>query len=121
MAKERFTLRAATYLLLIRDRKVLLLRRFNTGWADGSYTLPAGHVDGNETIKQAMMREASEEIDIHIEEEDLTVVHTLHIKTDAEYIAFFLLASQWKGEPKNNEPNKADILCLCKTNRRKRR
>jgi hypothetical protein len=43
MSTERFKLRAAAYLLLIKDGKVLLLRRSNTGWRDGEYTLPAGH------------------------------------------------------------------------------
>ncbi len=35
MSNERFTLRAAVYLILIKDGKTLLSRRFNTGWLDG--------------------------------------------------------------------------------------
>ncbi len=40
---KRFVLRSACYLILIREGKILLLRRFNTGWEDGKYTLIFGH------------------------------------------------------------------------------
>lgn len=66
MNNERFTLRCATYLLLIKSGKILLQRRFNTGWKDGKYTLISGHLDGQETIAQAMVREAEEEAGIPI-------------------------------------------------------
>ena len=48
----------------------LLLRRYNTGWRDGEYTLPPGHVDGNETIRSELRREAMEEIGISIKLSD---------------------------------------------------
>ena len=62
MAKERHKLIPSVYLVLIKNNKILLLRRFNTGFMDGYYSLPAGHVESNETLTSAMVREAKEEI-----------------------------------------------------------
>ncbi len=62
--KERYKFICAVYLILIKENKVLLLKRANTGYEDGNYSLVAGHMDGNETIKQAMIREATEEAGI---------------------------------------------------------
>ena len=59
MKKEKFMLRCAVYLVLIKDGKILLLRRSNTGYWDGNYSMIAGHLDGDETIAHAMMREAN--------------------------------------------------------------
>lgn len=110
MSEQRHTLRAAVYLMLIEGNKILLLRRFNTGWKDGNYSLIAGHLDGNETVMQAMVREAQEEGGITIQVEDLNVVHVMHRISDVEYVDFFLLAEKWDGEPKNIEPNKCDDM-----------
>lgn len=104
-------MRVSVNLHLIRDGNILLLRRFNTGWKDGEYSVVAGHVDGNETIAYAMVREAQEEAGIDIDEKDLVVVHAQHrISTDAEYIDFHLIPTKWQGEPTNLEPEKCDDL-----------
>ena len=57
---ERFKLVPAAYLVIVREGKILLLRRFNTGFEDGNYSMIAGHLEGNETFIQAMVREARE-------------------------------------------------------------
>lgn len=105
---KRFTLRAAAYLLLITEGKVLLLRRFSTGWRDGEYTLPAGHIDGDQTIKAKLCREASEEIGIDIEPTDLEFAHVMHQRDNHEYIDFYFTAKTWSGEPTNREQDKCD-------------
>ena len=107
---NRFSVYAATYLVLIKDKKILLLRRFNTGWEDGKYTLISGHIDGNETISQAMSREAFEETGIKINPEDLEVIHIMHRKSTTEYIDFFLVPSRWEGIPEIKEKDKADDI-----------
>ena len=90
-AKEKFTLRAAVYLIPIRSNEVLLSRRFQTGWMDGKYSLVAGHIDGKESVFTAMIREAKEEAGIKVSKEDLIPVKVMHRNSDHEYIDFFFV------------------------------
>jgi len=52
----------AVHLFFLRETQILLLRRFNTGYEDGNYSVVAGHVEAGETITQAAVREGNEEI-----------------------------------------------------------
>lgn len=110
MTTEKFKLRAAVYLLPIKDDKVLLSRRFNTGWMDGKYSLISGHIDGNETVFEAMVREALEEAGLKIDPLDLIPATVIHRKSDVEYIDFFFVVKKWQGTPIIKEPNKCDDL-----------
>jgi len=90
MAKKRFKVIPTVYLLLINDNKIVLSRRYNTGFHDGEYSFPAGHLEGNETLTQAMVREAKEEIGVEISPEDLKLVHVMHRKEpNEEKLNFF--------------------------------
>ena len=104
----------SSYLVLIKDDKVLLLRRFNTGFEDGKYSLPAGHVDKGETFTQCIVRETEEEIGLLLKPEDLKVVHVMHRNSGTnennERVDVFFVAKQWQGEPQNKEPHKCDDL-----------
>lgn len=108
--KERYKFICAVYLILIKENKVLLLKRANTGYEDGNYSLVAGHMDGNETIKQAMIREAYEEAGIIIDENDIEIAAFLHRKTDPERLDFFLKCDKFSGEVTNMEPDKCSEL-----------
>ncbi|XMB86751.1 NUDIX domain-containing protein [Mycoplasmatota bacterium WC44] len=107
---ERFKLTPAVFLLLIREGCVLLLKRKNTGYMDGFYSLVAGHLDGNETVKAGMIREAKEEANILIKEDDLDVSLVMHRFSSDERIDFFLTAKDYEGVLKNNEPDKCEKL-----------
>jgi 8-oxo-dGTP diphosphatase len=112
--KERFKPYAAAYLVLIKDGQALLLRRFNTGYQDGNYSLVAGHLDGGETAKQCIIREAKEEAGISMRPEDLEVVHVMHrLSIDKEYFDIYLRAEKWTGDVANLEPGKCDELRWC--------
>ena len=111
MADERFTLRAAVYLILIKNGKTLLSRRYNTGWMDGEYSLIAGHLDGKETVFDTMIREAFEEAGVKVMKEDLKPIKVLHRNSgDQEYMDFFFLAEKWEGEPTIKESHKCDNM-----------
>jgi 8-oxo-dGTP pyrophosphatase MutT (NUDIX family) len=108
---ERLKVPVAVHLLLFKDDQILLSRRYNTGWNDGNYGVVSGHIDGDETMYEAMKREASEEAGIDILEEDLEIVQVMHRKkTDEERIDYFLICKKYNGTITNTEPNKCDDL-----------
>ena len=98
------------HLLFFRDDKILLLRRFNTGYRDSEYSVPAGHLDGNETARSAAAREAAEEVGVLIDEDDIIFSSVMHRNEGDERVDFFLQVRAWMGEPFNKEPNKCDDL-----------
>lgn len=114
--KKRFKITPAVYLILIKNNKILLLRRCNTGHHDGEYSFVAGHLNGQETVRQAMVREAKEEAGIEIKIDNLAVVHIMNrnSKNNLPYIReridMFLQAKEWQGKIKNMEPEKCDDL-----------
>lgn len=98
------------HLFFLRGDQVLLLRRFNTGYADGQYSVPAGHLDGDETVVAAAAREAQEEVGVRIEAQDIQYSSVMHRRDGDERIDFFVSIYSWDGEPTNAEPDKCDEL-----------
>jgi 8-oxo-dGTP pyrophosphatase MutT (NUDIX family) len=122
MIEERSTVIPAVYLVLTENNRILPSRRYNTGFQDGRYSLPAGHLDGREeTLMQAMVRETREEIGVKIEPENLELIHVMHRKqtepTDERRINLFFRASKWEGEPRIMEPDRCDDLRWVNPNR----
>ncbi len=87
-----------------------MLRRFNTGYRDGEYSVPAGHLDGDETVVAAAAREAGEEVGVQIDAEDIVFVGVMHRREGDERVDFFVRVEKWRGEPSNVEPQKCDDL-----------
>ena len=110
----------AAYLILEKDGKILMSKRRNTGYQDGNYQIPAGHVDGGELPKEALIREAREEIGIKILAKDLKFVHASyrprHDNTDNR-VDYFFRCKKWKGRIKNPEPVKCEGWEWIDTNR----
>jgi 8-oxo-dGTP pyrophosphatase MutT (NUDIX family) len=99
------------HLLFFRGDQILLLRRFNTGYGDGQYSVPAGHLDGGETVMAAAAREAEEEIGLRLEAHNIQFSTVMHRIEDEERVDFFVHVRSWDGEPVNAEPDKCDELC----------
>lgn len=96
--------------ILNQNEEALLMRRANTGFGDGSYSLPGGHIEQNERILDAAKRETLEEVDIHLQ--NARVESVIHSDVEQEYLHFIVLAKQqdWTGEARNMEPDQCDHL-----------
>ncbi|MBN2100594.1 NUDIX domain-containing protein [Candidatus Dojkabacteria bacterium] len=106
MSKRTDLPQIASYILLEKDNKILLIRRYNTGWHDGDFTLPAGHVKSGESALQTSIREAKEEIGVTIIPEDTELAHIIHRNKEPdnpEYIDFYFKVKNWDGEIKLGE------------------
>jgi 8-oxo-dGTP diphosphatase len=102
----------SVFAAIIKDGKVLLLRRQNTGWLDGYYDLPAGHLEDKEKLKDGAARELEEEAGIKVVAKDLKLfhIHQNHHKPDAPHYGFMFLVRKWNGQPKLMEPEKSDDI-----------
>lgn len=108
MDEKRFKIRCAVYVFITRNNKLLLFRRKNTGWEDGKYGLPSGHLEKNESVLSAAVREAKEESGIDIKQKDLKMVHIMHRRVNHDYIDIYFTANKWQGEPFIAEKERSD-------------
>lgn len=112
MENFRFTLRASVHILFLKDGKILLSLRKNVS-SSGLWGLVAGHLDGKETVTQAMIREVKEEIGVKVNPKDLeiaTVCHSYSSHNDQEFIQFYAICKKWPGAIINGEPDKCGEL-----------
>jgi 8-oxo-dGTP diphosphatase len=109
--QKRFRVKIGVFLVLICDRRLLCLRRHNTGIEDGMYVVPMGGLQEDETPLEAVIREAEEEVNIKIEPCLAHILYRKHTQPDG-YVFFqqdmFFVASKFTGVIRNLEPHKAD-------------
>jgi 8-oxo-dGTP pyrophosphatase MutT (NUDIX family) len=110
IALARFQVTPAVFLMLIENNKVLMLLRKGTGYMDGYYSLVAGHMDGDETVKGAMVREALEEANIVVDENEIDVALVMHRFSSDERVDFFITVNNYSGTITNMEPCKCEKL-----------
>jgi 8-oxo-dGTP diphosphatase len=108
---ERFLIFSGIYLALLRDNLVYLVQRANTGYRDGYWCLPGGHIEKDENPEEAASREGLEEAGVETVPAELTFGYALfrrgyggRCRTYADYL---FTTTHWKGEPHNAEPEKA--------------
>lgn len=105
-AKKRTNASVSSYLILKKNDAILLGLRQNTGYCDGMWSFPAGHVEEGEPASAAMVRETEEEIGIRLDPSDLEAVHIMHRQSNRLNIDIFFTCTKWEGEIENKEPQK---------------
>ncbi|MEV0457076.1 NUDIX hydrolase [Catellatospora methionotrophica] len=108
--KHREQAIVAVHLILRRDDDVLLGLRINTGWSDGCWHLPAGHLEAGESPLDALVRETAEELGLSLDPAQVELVHTVHCRGEASRLQLFFQVRQWSGSPVNAEPDKCADL-----------
>lgn len=113
MSKERNKATPAVYLFLRKGEEILLGRRQNSGYYDGWYSVPAGHVEAGELPVCGLIREMKEELGIYVNPKDVKLVHTMyrtkHDKT-GDRVDLFFLSKKWSGKIKVMESHKCDDI-----------
>jgi mutator protein MutT len=109
---EIFLFLNPVHLILIENNKILLLKRSNTGIFDGCWCMPTGKIEYGESPKQAIIREAYEEIGITEAEVELSTVLAAKVPSffDSQIIhqdmSLFFFCKSYKGKILNMEPHK---------------
>ena len=85
-------------LLLMRNGRILLRERANTGYGDGAYEPPTGQLSDRETIVETAIRVAWAEAGITIGAENVSLAHVMQDVSGSGRIAFFLTVAGWQGE-----------------------
>ena len=88
----RFKVPPAAYILLEKEHKVLLILRENTGYMDGKWGLPSGHVKKGESPAAGGIRETVEEVGVRVSNRDFTFAHVMYQARDElndERVHFF--------------------------------
>ena len=113
--EERYKSMIVVDLMLTRTneitgkKEVLLALRKNTGYNDGKYELPGGHVEENEDLMNAMVREANEELGINLKVEDLKIEHILH-NYKGNRLNFIITTKKNEGDLQIGELDKCERL-----------
>jgi 8-oxo-dGTP diphosphatase len=99
------------HLLLINQAdRVLFGQRQNTGYEDGAWHLPSGHLEADESVVAALIREAKEEVGVIIQPHEVAFTHVMHNSSSGGRVAFFFTVHRWTGVPRNMEPDKCSSL-----------
>ncbi len=105
----RFKIISDVHFLLFREDTVLLHQRKNTGYMDGWYSVPGGHIEDNEPASHALCREVFEETGIFLSPDQVKPVHIMHRKSnDIRFTTFWSAIGEVTQTPQNMEPQKSD-------------
>jgi len=110
MQKEQFY--AACYAIIENEKwEVLFQKRTNTGFRDGAYQIPAWHMEWTETLKECLIREVKEELNIDVLEKDLDIEHISHrVSINRVYFDIYLKIKKYSGIPIIAESEKCSEL-----------
>jgi 8-oxo-dGTP diphosphatase len=100
----------ASYCLVRANGTILVQRRFNTGYLDGFWALPSGHVIEGEDAAAAASRELREETSLIVEPRHWHFVCAMHRRTDRAIVDLFFTTDRFSGMLRICEPAKCDGL-----------
>lgn len=104
---ERDLFPVVVHVLLVRDGRLFLLRRANTGFMDGYYALPGGHQHAGESVSAAALRECAEETGVR--PASIEPVCVLPYRSGRHQgLNFVFEAGDWNGMPGLAEPELFD-------------
>lgn len=106
----------ASNTMILKDQKILLLRRAD--WAPmfpSFWQCPAGKMEGDESPRACSIREIFEEIGLKINPTlgTIVAVNTKRLDRPSQAyrdINFFFVATEFEGEPVNQEPRLHDAM-----------
>lgn len=116
--KKRDKIIPEVHIIIEKQGKMLLCRRFNTGYEDGKFHFPAGHIEASESPSNTAMREAKEEAGVVIRRKDLKCVHVMYrnFKKEPDRIAIYFKTNKFTGTPKICESDKCDKVAWFSAN-----
>lgn len=110
---ERYRSIVDVHMILRREGKILLLRRAGDVYATGMFCLPSGHLENEESVLDAAIRETKEETGVCLIPVAVRLalsIHERHPGTTDARIGFVFEPSSWAGDPVNAEPDKCSEL-----------
>ena len=106
MSEQRHSVIPAVWVIVINQAdEIFLLRRANTGWRDGWWTVPAGHVEKGEGPTAAAIRELKEEAGLMVDASQLSIPCVYFYPEDArinERVSLFFVLKSYTGTPTND-------------------
>ncbi len=114
VAGESTVIRAGVYLIFERGDKILVTRHVHTGYRDGEFGLPGGHIAPGEPASGAAIREARQQIGLRLRLAGLRLAHVMHRSsksgTKHDNIDFYFAVINFPGEAADKMPEMFDHL-----------
>lgn len=108
----RDTFPIIVHTLLWQRGALLLLRRSATGYLDGYFALPGGHLQQGEGIIDCAIRECREEAGVDLARAGVRPLAVLPYRIkDGQGVNFIMSCDDFAGQARLAEPDRFDQLC----------
>jgi 8-oxo-dGTP diphosphatase len=93
----------------INEQGEILLGLRKGAHGEGTWSLPGGHLEWNESFFECASREVKEETDLDIEAiEHVGFTNDVFDKEGLHYVTLFVKTTKWSGTPRVMEPDKCE-------------